>query len=138
MKIAPVPIRVTRSRRPGWKAPKGAKYIGRPTAWGNPFVVGLPVPERCPFLGEDYGIHSAITLGIHFSVDDCNEYVIQGKPVPDRHTAKRLFRALLCDFKEYKPELLEKLLNGIRSAPALMCWCAPGTPCHVDVWIEFL
>lgn len=29
--------RVQRKRTKGWKMPDNCKYVGRPTAWGNPF-----------------------------------------------------------------------------------------------------
>lgn len=31
------PSRYQRSRRRGYRAPKGAVYVGRPTRWGNPY-----------------------------------------------------------------------------------------------------
>lgn len=34
-----MPKRIQRKRTKGWKMPKGAVYVGRPTKWGNPFVV---------------------------------------------------------------------------------------------------
>ncbi len=41
-----MPKRIQRKRTKGWKMPKGAVYVGRPTKWGNPFRVGLDVPSR--------------------------------------------------------------------------------------------
>lgn len=38
--IAARPIRVQRKRTKGWKMPPNTIYVGRPTKWGNPFVVG--------------------------------------------------------------------------------------------------
>lgn len=35
-----MPKRIQRKRTKGWKMPEGAVYVGRPTRWGNPFVVG--------------------------------------------------------------------------------------------------
>lgn len=35
-----MPKRIQRSRSKGWKVPEGTIYVGRPTKWGNPFVVG--------------------------------------------------------------------------------------------------
>ena len=32
--------RIQRKRTRGWTMPAGAVYVGRPTKWGNPFVVG--------------------------------------------------------------------------------------------------
>lgn len=38
------PKRIQRKRTRGWKMPEGAVYVGRPTKWGNPFVVGKHSP----------------------------------------------------------------------------------------------
>lgn len=31
------PKRIQRKRTKGWRIPKGAVYVGRPTRWGNPY-----------------------------------------------------------------------------------------------------
>ena len=33
------PRRLRRRRTKGWRMPAGAIYVGRPTKWGNPFVL---------------------------------------------------------------------------------------------------
>ena len=35
-----LPSRIQRSRRKGSRQPPNTKYCGRPTKWGNPFVIG--------------------------------------------------------------------------------------------------
>lgn len=35
-----MPVRVQRQRTKGWRMPPNAVYVGRPTAWSNPFVPG--------------------------------------------------------------------------------------------------
>lgn len=35
-----VPYRVQRKRAKDWKMPPNTIYVGRPTKWGNPFIVG--------------------------------------------------------------------------------------------------
>ena len=40
-----MPCRIQRRRTKGWRMPQGAKYVGRPTKWGNPFYVGCD-PSR--------------------------------------------------------------------------------------------
>jgi replicative DNA helicase len=35
----PAPRRIQRKRTKGWKMPPGAVYVGRPTKWGNPWLV---------------------------------------------------------------------------------------------------
>lgn len=34
------PVRIQRKRTKGWRMPPNTIYVGRPTKWGNPFVVG--------------------------------------------------------------------------------------------------
>src|ERR1044072_1360504 len=34
------PIRVQRKRTKGWRMPPNTVYVGRGSAWGNPFIVG--------------------------------------------------------------------------------------------------
>lgn len=44
-----MPIRVQRKRTKGWRMPPDTVYVGRPSKWGNPFVVGEPnpyIPDR--------------------------------------------------------------------------------------------
>lgn len=41
--VAPaLPNRIRRSRAKGWRKPKDAIVVSRPTFWGNPFIVGTP------------------------------------------------------------------------------------------------
>lgn len=39
-----MPKRIQRRRTKGWRAPKGAIYVGRPTKWGNPYTGDQAVP----------------------------------------------------------------------------------------------
>ena len=43
---ASMPKRIQRSRRRGWRLPEDAVYVGRPTKWGNPFVLGRDGDRR--------------------------------------------------------------------------------------------
>ena len=40
------PIRVQRKRTKGWKMPENTVYVGRPSIWGNPFIVGRLTPTK--------------------------------------------------------------------------------------------
>jgi hypothetical protein len=35
-----MPKGIQRKRSKGWRKPEGAVYVGRPTVWGNKFIVG--------------------------------------------------------------------------------------------------
>ena len=34
------PKRIQRQRTKGWRMPENTVYVGRPTKWGNPYVLG--------------------------------------------------------------------------------------------------
>jgi len=48
--------RIQRRRTRGWTMPPGARYIGRPSRWGNPFRVGAAngSAARCKALYRHY------------------------------------------------------------------------------------
>lgn len=42
------PKRIQRKRTKGWKMPPNTVYVGRPTKWGNPYIITDWQPrERC-------------------------------------------------------------------------------------------
>jgi len=89
--------------------PEGAVYVGRPTLWGNPFVVG-----------ED-GVTTR-----QEAVDLFRRYVTTGTALsPDG------------SFQPWDP--LRRLPQMIRAELAgrdLACWCPLLAPCHADVLLE--
>ena len=48
-----MPERIQRSRAKGWRMPPNTVYVGRPTKWGNPFIVGQPNPQIPTRIVED-------------------------------------------------------------------------------------
>ena len=47
MEVAP-PRRYQRQRNVSADIPADAKYVGRPTKWGNPYKIGEPYPDGDP------------------------------------------------------------------------------------------
>jgi hypothetical protein len=61
------PRRLQRSRKKGARTRTGAVYVGRPSKWGNPFVVG----PRLPAVEAVARYRSALLDGkLTFTVDD--------------------------------------------------------------------
>lgn len=101
-----MPERIQRQRTKGWRMPPGAIYVGRPTRWGNPFVVGQTiVPPIC-------------------------SYTPTPVYVRDREHAVRLFRRWFTGSVVRCTDVVP-ILGG----HDLACWCPPG-PCHADVLLE--
>jgi hypothetical protein len=115
------PKRIQRKRTKGWRLPQGAIYVGRPTEWGNPFVVGthgdaaecVRLYRLCILSEERPGDLTADQMKA------ANEAWPDAFHMPDRSTAK-IF------------------LGG----HDLACWCqivdkdGHPFPCHADVLLE--
>lgn len=135
-----MPSRIQRKRAPGWRTPecscgcgKPARYVGRPTKWGNPIRI---TPERGRF---------------------CTMYRVHGSPLDRnggpaycdldtaRHFAAKGFEWDLLNgrYPDY-PSLDE--IRAELAGHDLACWCPPrrvhrnGTlgdvNCHADVLLE--
>lgn len=104
--------RIQRKRTRDWRFPTGAVYVGRPTMWGNHFVVA---PKRDP---------EGFYADYRKNVDLWDKW-----PLPDAETAVRAFREMQI------PMYDEAELARLRGKD-LMCWCPLDQPCHADVLLE--
>jgi len=100
-------MRVQRRRAKGWLMPKNTIYVGHPTKWGNPFIVGVDgTREYCVFLYRSLA---------------CGFVVITSRATKTQMDAARLA------MQQAKRELQGK---------DLACWCPLHAPCHADVLLE--
>ena len=105
------PQRIQRQRTKGWKAPEGARYVGRGTKWGNPWRVGALIHVESPLPSGD-------------------RYFRELEISPE--IAVALYAAAFAlDAEEIRTEL---------AGLDLMCWCpledghGNRYPCHAD-WL---
>lgn len=127
-----MPARIQRRRSRGWRKPEGAKYVGRPTRWANPFAV--------------------VWNGTHWQVVDTGDRSLALREEPKvfakgdkdfaRFFATRLFELHIgpMGLYEYDPDTLALLRRDLAGRD-LMCWCplpAEGEPdhCHASVLID--
>ena len=103
-----MPKRIQRSRAKGWRMPENTVYVGRPSAWGNPFQVGRLVSFRNDSPPHDVAL---------FDCRDVEETVAA-------------FRWLAT-----QPNRREMIQRELRSKD-LACWCSLDQPCHADVLLE--
>lgn len=103
-----MPQRVQRRRVRGEPGlPPGAVYVGRPTRWGNPFIVGKwQVPPICRYFPEPIFVR-------------------------DRAHAVRLYRRWITGSVVRCTDVVP-ILGG----HDLACWCPLDVPCHADVLLE--
>lgn len=122
--------RIQRRRTKGWRAPKGAIYVGRGSKWGNPFIIetnGCLDGGTCAVIGPGRGTSAVAYLG------------------PDKTEARQVAVDLFSmsihslAFAAEHGVLNYPLTDEIRATLAghdLMCWCPLDQPCHADVLLE--
>jgi len=102
------PIRIQRKRVKGWKMPLNTIYVGRPTKWGNPFLIGL-IACGCRSSGEcDHNFARCETA--KEAAESYREWITTGKKL-----------------KHHLHELKGK---------NLACFCPLDQPCHADILLE--
>lgn len=118
------PVRVQRQRTKGWKMPANTVYVGRPTAFGNPFEV------------ERFGREAAIALYRNALEGYWNP---QAVPVG---TSAEIAYADHCELgRQFKRAGWKRVdaLYAVRQSlrgKNLACWCPLDQPCHADVLLE--
>lgn len=114
-----MPKRIQRSRAKGWRMPANTVYVGRPSKWGNPFVVGdgydAPFVWHLDSYDEASNEDGIVTITRAMAVEMFRESFGQ---TPELKAAAPLHCA----------ELRGK---------DLACWCALDQPCHADVLLEW-
>lgn len=121
-----MPIRIQRQRTKGWRMPRGAVYVGRPSKWGNPFAV-----KRLYDYGYDrqaYGVLEAVELG-QSGVTVLGFTSTHDSAAEARQRAVRLYRAAIENGR------LKVDASPLRGRD-LVCWCPLDQPCHADVLLE--
>lgn len=107
-----MPKRIQRKRTKGWRMPPNTVYVGRPTKWGNPFIVSSD-PDRLE----------------HYADYRKNVDLWDGWPLKDAATAVAAYR-----------DMIAKRLSPIDVAELrgknLACWCPLDQPCHADVLLD--
>ena len=103
--------RVQRKRTKGWKMPKNTKYVGRPTKWGNPFLV------------EDLGAEKAVKRYKECILNNAMCYYY--------------FDEIEASIQFYKFRWMVENLGQLRGLD-LACFCPLDQPCHADVLLELL
>ncbi|SES04086.1 DUF4326 domain-containing protein [Streptomyces qinglanensis] len=110
------PTRIKRERTRGWRAPEGAIYVGRGTAWGNPYAV----------VRQADGLY-----GIPDPIDSLSTWATFDYERDARAEAALLFRAWIAE----RPTLIARARREL-AGRNLMCWCPLDQPCHADVLLE--
>lgn len=120
------PQRVQRTRIKGLKGmPEGAKYVGRPTKWGNPFVVQRARSRRDGPLDMWAVTWAGEKLGRY---DDKRDAAADAVDRFERAIREQRART------HYAPTLTE--IRRELVGKDLACWCDLDWPCHADVLLR--
>jgi len=98
--------RIQRKRTKGWRMPKGAVYVGRPTKWGNPF-------QKQSAWGKEYGV-----------------------PETSPDMLVTLFVWNITLWRVHEPAAYEKWIAPLRGKDLACWCPINGAPCHADVLLR--
>jgi Domain of unknown function (DUF4326) len=101
--------RVRRARTRGWRMPEGAVYVGRPSAWGNPWRTGS----------------TSWTVKTGGRIDR------EPHPPLTAEQAIDSYRNSITHDPAQVAMIREEL-----AGKDLACWCPLDQPCHADVLLE--
>ncbi|GAS92665.1 DUF4326 domain-containing protein [Mycolicibacterium brisbanense] len=124
-----MPERIQRKRVAGWRMPEGAKYVGRPSRWGNPFRIY----HGHTLIGPSWGV--ARDNWRHIPADICIFAYVTASGGMDTQEAVDQFRLLMTVRRRDEPDRLDAWLSPLRGHD-LACWCPLSSPCHADVLLE--
>lgn len=110
------PQRIQRSRAKGWRMPAGARYVGRPSVWGNPYVVVRTGKTQWDVCGP-YSYSSLATFHSRTGAEA-------------RADAVERFNLLIEHNRD--PWGVDRIRSELQGLD-LMCWCPLDQPCHADV-----
>lgn len=123
------PSRIQRKRTKGWRMPKGAVYVGRPSRWGNPFRC-----EKTPWGWAVVEASPRRTTATPYWLDK------HGAAFEAAVFATRLFELHHGPMGSYEYDV-DEVRAALRGRD-LACWC-PLTdvdgepfPCHADVLLR--
>jgi hypothetical protein len=104
--------RIQRKRTKGYRQPPNTKYCGRPTKWGNPFLV------------EELGAEEAVRRYKECILNNTMCYVY--------------FYEIKASVQYDRFKWMAENLEQLRKYDYLSCFCPLDQPCHVDVLIRLL
>lgn len=112
------PQRIQLRRTKGWRKPKGAIVVARPSRWGNPWRITPETNHAMPF-GRGALVHHIETDAIlgHVRADSAAHWAVQA----------------------YRMDLTDELIAAARTelrGRDLCCWCPLDQPCHADVLLS--
>ena len=115
-----MPKRIQRRRSKGWRMPEGVVYVGRPSKWGNPFVVHSDRRQN----GQRYQMTPSVAMACFRAA-----LTTEGawSPIPIHLWPHGKIPAAFTTVEDVKRELRGK---------DLACWCPLDQPCHADVLLE--
>ncbi|MBW3068934.1 DUF4326 domain-containing protein [Actinomyces sp. 594] len=106
------PRRIQRRRSRGWRMPPGAVYVGRPSAWGNPYRVSQA--DKSMWVVK----HQGRVVKRFATGREARAYAVH-----------RLAKDIQTGRAPWTAEAVRERLVGLD----LACWCPLDSPCHADL-----
>ncbi len=115
--------------------PAGAVYVGRPTKWGNPFIVGSDVQlsgscdDVRPWFTASF-FDLATTRMTPTMAVELYDGELDAHLDPDTYSCRGVVES------PNQGDEIRAALRGELRGHDLVCWCPLDQPCHADVLLR--
>lgn len=123
------PQRIQRRRTKGWRMPPNTVYVGRGSAYGNPFRIG----DLAEGMDMRAGGVNVVHEGKPHHYMDAREVVARYAKMVNPYRHHGPTSTLDCFFLSVAQ--MQDIQTNLRGKN-LACWCALDQPCHADVLIS--
>lgn len=113
-----MPERIQRRRTKGWRMPENTVYVGRPSIWGNPYLI--------------HRVGKTTWHVVHGDSWLCDTYTSRTGAEARGDAVRRLRLLFEHDRDPWGKDRIRAELAGKN----LACWCPTDQPCHADVLLE--
>lgn len=125
--------RIQRKRTKGWQMPKNTVFVGRPTKWGNPFILyGDQILINANHRRKILNPWVYVCQGTVEDVVRFYELLFSGKYTPRDMT---LLEGIGADIIHWEQHFKTLDLNELKGKD-LACWCPLSKPCHADILLN--
>jgi hypothetical protein len=121
--------RLRRDKFFGWKCPPNARYVGRPSLWGNRFKVGETFHNYDLLVEIGYFKNNTVSYLKRMEIRN------RGLFVEDLKNCLSLYRLWLDYVLKKYPDKYK--LEELCKYEYLVCFCKIDSPCHADILIEY-
>lgn len=130
-----MPKRIQRSRRAGWRKPKGAVIVDRTSRWGNPFkLVGDQIYINASYRQKIMDPWVWLCIGDEEKLLRLYKMVVTNLVEPGEYG---FYISSMKDIQYWVNHFEKQDISELKGKD-LVCFCPLDKPCHADILLQIV